>query len=65
MSSEIARILSEVQDGDARADDTWEELSKNHLEGRLMASPAVWGNTLILRSDSHLYRIGERRSGAQ
>jgi outer membrane protein assembly factor BamB len=44
----------------ARASSAWEELSKNHLAGQLMASPAVWGNSLIVRSDSHLYRIGTR-----
>lgn len=38
----------------------WKELSKNHLDGKLMASPAVWKNSLILRTDSHLYRITNR-----
>lgn len=54
------------RDGDvtvARAGSSWEEVSKNHLDGQLMASPAVWGDSLIVRTDSHLYRIGERNSG--
>jgi outer membrane protein assembly factor BamB len=36
----------------------YEELASNQLDGMLMASPAVIGNDLILRTDSHLYRIG-------
>lgn len=38
----------------------WKLLAKNHLDGQLMASPAVWRDSLIYRSDSHLYRIGDR-----
>jgi len=44
---------------EAKAD--WKELSKNHLDGKLMASPAMWKNSLILRSDTHLYRITNRQ----
>jgi hypothetical protein len=33
------------------------ELAKSHVDGKLMASPAVVGSTLLLRSDSNLYRI--------
>ncbi|MBC8351573.1 MAG: PQQ-binding-like beta-propeller repeat protein [Planctomycetes bacterium] len=33
------------------------ELAKSHVDGKLMASPAVLGSTLLLRSDSKLYRI--------
>jgi len=33
------------------------ELAKSHVDGKLMASPAVVGSTLLLRSDSKLYRI--------
>ncbi|MGE3317095.1 MAG: PQQ-binding-like beta-propeller repeat protein [Planctomycetaceae bacterium] len=34
-------------------------LATNQLEGRFMASPAVHGKSLILRTDTHLYRIEE------
>lgn len=34
-------------------------LSVNALEGGFMASPAVYGKSLILRSKTHLYRIEE------
>ena len=34
-------------------------LAENQLDGRLMATPAVTGNALILRSQTHLYRIEE------
>lgn len=37
------------------------ELATNSLEGQLMASPAVYDESLILRSDSHLYRIGLKK----
>ena len=33
------------------------KLAENHLDGRVMASPAVVGRALLLRSDTHLYRI--------
>lgn len=36
------------------------ELAVNSLEGQLMASPAVFEESLILRTDSHLYRIGAK-----
>jgi hypothetical protein len=32
-------------------------LAENQLDDRVMASPAVTGNALILRSKTHLYRI--------
>jgi len=32
-------------------------LAENDLDGMLMASPAIAGDTLILRTDTHLYRI--------
>lgn len=35
-------------------------LAENRLDDGFMASPAVWGNSLILRSRKHLYRIGNR-----
>ena len=34
-------------------------LAVNELDGRMMASPAVAGNALFLRTDTHLYRIEE------
>jgi outer membrane protein assembly factor BamB len=35
----------------------YDEVAVNVLSGQLMASPVVLGDTLLLRSDSHLYRI--------
>ena len=35
----------------------FKELASNQLDGMHMASPAVAGDDLILRTDSHLYRI--------
>ena len=34
-------------------------LAENQLEGRLMASPAITGDAIILRSKTHLYRLEE------
>ena len=34
-------------------------LAENQLEDRLMASPAVTGDAIILRSKTHLYRLEE------
>lgn len=36
----------------------YQELAKNQLEGRLMASPAVVGNDLIIRSEEAILRVG-------
>lgn len=36
---------------------TYQELASNKLSGRFMASPAVVGSSLVLRTDTHLYRI--------
>lgn len=41
------------------AADTYQPLSNNTLGDGFMASPAVYGNSLILRSRSALYRIGQ------
>lgn len=41
------------------AGDEYQELAQNDLDGQLMASPVVVDHDLLLRSDSHLYRIGE------
>jgi len=35
----------------------FKELAKNQLEGRTLASPAVSGHAIYLRTDTHLYRI--------
>jgi outer membrane protein assembly factor BamB len=40
-----------------RAGRTFEEVASNALEGGFMASPAVAGKALILRTETHLYRI--------
>ena len=37
--------------------DTYQQLKQNQLEGRFMASPAVSGQSLILRTDMAIYRI--------
>ncbi|MBI3839110.1 MAG: PQQ-binding-like beta-propeller repeat protein [Planctomycetia bacterium] len=37
----------------------FKELARNQLTGRFMASPAVAGRALYLRTDTHLYRIEE------
>jgi hypothetical protein len=38
----------------------YKELAVNHLDGRIMASPAVVGRSIILRTDGFLYRIEAR-----
>ena len=40
------------------AADTFQLLANNHLGDGFMASPAVYDHSLILRSRTHLYRIG-------
>jgi outer membrane protein assembly factor BamB len=42
-----------------RPGDTFEKLAENDLEEGFMASPAVAGRALILRTKTHLYRIEE------
>ena len=37
----------------------FELLSTNSLGERITASPAVWGNELFFRTDSHLYCVGD------
>lgn len=54
------RILFLSRSGDAswiEAKPEWKLRRTNHLEGQLMASPAVVAGTLLVRSDSHLYGI--------
>lgn len=43
-----------------RAGRTFEKLAENHLASGFMASPAVAGDSLILRTKTHLYNIGEK-----
>lgn len=43
-----------------RAGREFGELAENQLDGGFMASPAVDGNALILRTKTHLYRIEEK-----
>jgi outer membrane protein assembly factor BamB len=38
----------------------YQELAANQVEGRTLASFAVSGRALYLRTDTHLYRIEER-----
>ena len=42
-----------------RASDNFEVLAENQLADGFMASPAVTGNSLILRTKTHLYKIAE------
>lgn len=37
--------------------DAYKELAENHLEGGFMATPAVVGDALLVRTRTHLYRI--------
>ena len=39
----------------------FELLGRNELGERITASPAISGNDLVYRTDSHLYCIGENR----
>jgi outer membrane protein assembly factor BamB len=50
------------QDGKAiviKAGGPFERLAENAIEGNVAATPAVGGRTIYLRTDSHLYCIGE------
>lgn len=38
---------------------TFERLAKNSLEGDIMATPALLQSSLLIRTRTHLYRIGE------
>ena len=42
----------------------YEPLSVNRLDGQIMATPAAVDNHLIVRTDSHLYRIEQQRERA-
>lgn len=43
-----------------KAGRTFERLAENSLEGTVVATPAIVGRSLFLRTDTHLYRIEER-----
>ena len=43
-----------------KADRKFEVLAKNVLDDGFMASPAVSGNALFVRSRTHLYRIEDK-----
>lgn len=54
------RIYFFGEDGEVpvvAAADTCKRLAENRLGSGFMASPAVYGNSLVLRSRTHLYRI--------
>jgi outer membrane protein assembly factor BamB len=57
------RIYACAEDGRtiviAANKDKYQELAVNKLPGRFMASPAVAGKSLFLRTDTHLYRVEE------
>jgi outer membrane protein assembly factor BamB len=40
-----------------RPGDRYQEVASNQLDGRILATPTVCGRALLLRTDSHLYRI--------
>jgi hypothetical protein len=44
-----------------RAGTSFELLGQNELGERITASPAISGDELIYRTDSHLYCIGQNR----
>ncbi len=44
-----------------RAADKFEELAQNELASPVMASPAIAGNALFIRTSDHLYRIEDQK----
>ena len=44
-----------------RPGQTAEKLAENRLDGIVIASPAVAGKAIFLRSSTHLYRIEKRK----
>lgn len=44
---------------------TCKVLAVNRLEGQMMASPAVIGRALLLRTEKHLYRIEKTAAGSE
>ncbi|MCL6505069.1 MAG: PQQ-binding-like beta-propeller repeat protein [Pirellulales bacterium] len=56
------RIYWFNEEGEARviaAGRTYRELAHNRLRGRVLASPAVVGRALVVRTDGHVYRLEE------
>ncbi len=47
------------------AGDDLREVARNRVEGRIMASPAIVGQAIFLRTDTHLYRIEQSGATAQ
>jgi outer membrane protein assembly factor BamB len=59
------KIYFSSRDGDTtviRPGDDFDEVAVNTLSGQLMASPVALDNALLLRSDTHLYRIQKKAS---
>jgi outer membrane protein assembly factor BamB len=55
------RVYFFSKDGKAtvvKAGKQFEKLAENQLEGQVTATPAIVDRTIFLRTDSHLYRIG-------
>jgi outer membrane protein assembly factor BamB len=44
----------------AQPGDSFRSLAENHIDGRIMATPAFVNRSIILRTDAHLYRIEQR-----
>lgn len=42
-----------------KASDSFQMISTNRLESGCMASPAIYGKSLVVRTETHLYRIEE------
>lgn len=40
--------------------DSFQSLAENHIDGRIMATPALVDQSIILRTDTHLFRIAEQ-----
>lgn len=60
--SAAGRIYFSNREGDTtviRPGKEFEELANNKLDGQHMASPAVLDDSLLLRTNTHLYRIAE------
>lgn len=58
------RIYFQREDGETvivKADRTFSELGRNRLEPRTFASFAVLDDSLLIRTEKNLYRIGSRR----
>lgn len=56
------RIYWFNEEGEARviaAGRTYRELAHNRLDGRILASPALVGRALVVRTDRHVYRLEE------